>query len=240
MSGRRGLSYYLLTLGCPKNEVDSDLLDSRLTGEGWWKAEDPRDASLLIVNTCSFIAPALEESIEEVLELAELKSETGARLAVAGCMVARYGRRRLESLLPEVDLFISFAEYERLDEVLEAVADHPSTARVCRRGGKRTLASTLGRGFVYVKIAEGCARRCSFCAIPAIRGRLRSRAMEEVVDEVRSFVDRGAREVVLVAQDTTQYGMDIYGKPSLPALIEGLAELEGDFRLRIKIGRAHV
>lgn len=254
-SGSGERVYFLLTLGCPKNEVDSDLIESRLAEAGWRKAENPRAASAIIVNTCAFIAPALEESIEEVLDLADLKKETGAKLALAGCMVARYGEQKLGELLPEVDCFIPFEAYDKVAEWLSTCARVSErvegkaglsdfrTSRGCTHAlikyhsmewcRKRTFSSTLHRGFVYVKIAEGCSRRCAFCVIPLIRGPLRSRYIEDIRDEVRFFLERGAHEIVLVAQDTTQYGKDIYGRPCLPALIEKLAGLEGEFRLRV-------
>ncbi len=257
-----GYSYHLLTLGCPKNEVDSDLLETRLAAAGWRRASHPREACVLIVNTCSFIAAALEEAVEEVLELADLKAETGARLVVAGCMVARYGVAVLEELLPEVDVFLPFEGYRKVAEILEGcVAGCPGERKeaalpereaeggngIAARVGEgedvpcpgltpyrgRRFSSTLERGFVYIKIAEGCSRRCTFCTIPAIRGRLRSRTVEDIRDEALFFASRGAREMVLVAQDTTRYGRDIYGRPCLRRLLEELAALEGDFRIRV-------
>lgn len=247
--------YYLLTLGCPKNEVDSDLIVQRLAEAGWNREMDPRAASAIVVNTCSFIAPALEESIEEVLDLSGLKEETGAVLVVAGCMVARYGAKKLAGLLPEVDAFLPCEAHEDLVAVLEGFVQGEAAGRrgirgsghggagrarvasprqeISRHGLGRTVSGTLGRGFVYVKIAEGCSRRCAFCAIPSIRGPLRSRGIEDIEEEVRYFAGKGAREVVLIAQDTTQYGLDIYGKPRLRELVERLSNLEGEFRMRV-------
>ncbi len=253
--GKHKRIYYLLTLGCPKNEVDSDLIETRLAEAGWRKTVSPREASMIIVNTCAFIAPALEESIEEVLQLADLRAETGAKLVVAGCMVARYGERDLRKLLPEVDAFLAFKGYERIADLIEhltraedeidegwkkrgfAIAGYvPESIKdgpADRLRGKRLFSGTLDKGYVYVKIAEGCSRRCSFCTIPRIRGPLRSRPMEEIREEVRFFAERGAREMVLVAQDCTQYGRDVYGRPHLARLIEDLTCLEGEFRLRV-------
>lgn len=216
---------------------------------------DPRAATVIVVNTCAFIAPALEESIEEVLELSDLKEETGAVLVMTGCMVARYGAKKLAELLPEVDAFLPCEAHEDLVAALEGFSQGDAAGRrgirgsrhggagrardaaprrkLSRRGVGRTVSGTLGRGFVYVKIAEGCSRRCAFCAIPSIRGSLRSRGMDDIEEEVRHFVGEGAREVVLIAQDTTQYGLDIYGRPRLRELIERLSDLEGEFRLRV-------
>jgi len=223
--------FYLLTLGCPKNEVDSDFLASLLLSGGWRRVEKPERADILVVNTCSFIRTAVEEAVETVLELSELREKGRRRLVVAGCLVARYGKSSLYSLLPEVDLFVDIPEYGHF---LQLLAGLP---RVSCRGMEglpgRTHSSTLDRGYVYIKIAEGCCRKCTFCTIPAIRGPLRSRSREEVVQEGRFFLERGAGELVLIAQDTTSYGVDLYGRPSLHVLLRDLAETEGDFRIRV-------
>ncbi len=224
-------NFFILSLGCPKNEVDSDCIASGMLRAGWTQAYSPREAVLLIVNTCAFIAPAVEESVESILELADLREEGTRRLVVAGCLPSRYGISALEYLLPEVDLFVNVSDYGRLPSLAE---------RLCGEGGSeargaagRTVASTLARGFVYLKIAEGCGRACSYCTIPAIKGKLRSRPIESVREEARFFVSMGARELVLVAQDTTSYGRELYGRQRLPDLLTSLCDLEGDFRLRV-------
>lgn len=191
--------------------------------------EQPVDADLIVVNTCSFIVPAVRESIETVLELADLREE-GRRLVVAGCMVARYGRKTLRSLLPEVDIFLHPDDYGRLTAILGEGTGKGIREKPTRR---RDFSSTLSRGFVYLKVSEGCNRRCTFCTIPRLRGRMRSLPWPEIVSEARYFLRRGARELVLVAQDLTAYGKDLYGRPSLPLLLEKLSGLEGDYRLRL-------
>jgi ribosomal protein S12 methylthiotransferase len=218
--------FYLLPLGCPKNEADSDALASCLMAHGWSRTEHPVDARAVILTTCAFIRPAVEEAIETLFELSDLK-EGGRKLVVAGCLVSRYGKSNLEKLLPEVDLFADFRDYQNLPAMLDGARDRGLAET------PRTFSSTLGRGYVYIKLAEGCDRRCSFCTIPSIRGSLASRPWEDIRDEARFFVAKGARELVLVAQDTTSYGVDLYGRPSLPLLMERLLELDGDYRLRV-------
>lgn len=222
-------TFFLLTLGCPKNEVDSDLIGSLLIASGWTKVENPEDADLLLVNTCSFIVPAVEESIETVLDLGEVKAEEGKRLAVMGCLVARYGEDTLRTLLPEVDFFVGPSQYAAFAAELHGgkTEDIASTER-----GRR-FSSTLQRGYVYIKISEGCDRRCTYCTIPGIRGPQRSRLWEQIREEARFFLAQGAKELVLVAQDVTSYGQDLYGKACLSLLLEKLLEMEGDYRLRL-------
>ncbi|WP_458012707.1 30S ribosomal protein S12 methylthiotransferase RimO [Candidatus Solincola sp.] len=246
--------FHLTTLGCPKNQVDSDYLASLLLRAGWKFQEDPSRADLVIVNTCSFIVPAVEESVEAVLELAEAR-EGGGLLMVAGCLVSRYGPETLARLLPEVDLFLSPAEYPRVLSILKGRHDparertgkveartstkhtRPSPmAEAEERPGEtaaRAYSSTLHRGYVYVKVSEGCHRHCSYCAIPRIRGPLVSRPEGEIIEEVSFFLRRGAREIVLVGQDTTSYGRDREGKGRLPSLLKELSSLNGDFRIRV-------
>ena len=226
--------FFLLSLGCPKNDVDSDLLASSLVQAGWIREERPQAAGLIVVNTCSFIVPAVEESVEAILELCDLRQGGRRRMVVTGCLVSRYGARALASLLPEVDLFVDLADYPRfLCRVESLLPGEPGSGIPAAANRNREHSSTLGRGYVFLKVSEGCRRRCSYCAIPSIRGPLRSRRWEEVRDEGAFFVQKGARELVIVAQDTTSYGLDLYGRPSLPMLIERLCELEGDYRLRI-------
>lgn len=223
--------FYLLTLGCPKNEVDSDCLASALERAGWRMTASPADAAVMVVNTCSFIVPAVEDSLESIMELADLREDGARPLVVAGCLVSRYGKDSLAPLLPEVDLFLAFKDYPRFALEMDALIGGGGGG--IQISSARERASTIDRGYVYVKISEGCARRCAYCAIPSIRGPLRSRAREAVVEEALFFLERGARELVLIAQDTTSYGIDLYGKRSLPALLRDLCAIGGDWRLRV-------
>jgi len=206
-------------------------MSSLLERWGWQRADKAEQATLLIVNTCSFITAAVEEAIESILEICDLREKGRRKVVVAGCLVARYGASTLASLLPEVDLFLDFGDYDRLGRLADSVTGGRSAEDkpdLCRR-----FSSTLRQGYVFIKISEGCRRKCSYCTIPSIRGPLRSRAWEDVQEEADWFLKRGAKELVLVAQDTTSYGLDIYGKPSLPFLIDRIAELDGDFMIRV-------
>jgi ribosomal protein S12 methylthiotransferase len=195
--------YWIDTLGCPKNHVDSDKLAGLLVSQGYSAAGSPEEADLVVANTCAFIEAAREESIETVLELADRKTKT-ARLVVTGCMAERYGDELVEAL-PEVDLVAGFGES------LTQFAPTPVALR--RRPVPAFDLLNLPRPksatpWAYVKIAEGCDRRCGFCAIPTFRGDQRSRSTEEIVGEVRTLVEGGVREVVLIAQDLASWGHD--------------------------------
>jgi len=229
--GERERTFYMITLGCPKNEVDSDCLAATLINDGWRMVDRPAQASVMVVNTCSFIAAAVEESIETVLELADLRDGGRRPLVVAGCLVSRYGGSSLRPLLPEVDLFVDFPAYPRFATLVASMTGAAGTRDM--DPPRRECASTMPRGYIYVKISEGCARRCAFCAIPSIRGPLRSRPRQDIREEVSFFVDRGACEIILVAQDTTSYGLDTAGRPMLPELLRELCAIEGDWRLRV-------
>ena len=200
------MRYWIETLGCPKNHVDSDKLAGLLVSQGYHAATSPEDADLVVANTCAFIEAAREESIETVLELAERKT-TGARLVVTGCMAERYGDE-LATALPEVDLVAGFGES------LTPTAPTASTPVALRQ--RLTPSFDLlnlprprsATPWAYVKIAEGCDRRCGFCAIPTFRGDQRSRSTEEILTETRSLVEGGVREIVLIAQDLASWGHD--------------------------------
>ena len=197
------MRYWIETLGCPKNHVDSDKLAGLLVAQGYAAAESVDGADLVVANTCAFIEAAREESIETVLELADRKRD-GARLVVTGCMAERYGDE-LGAALPEVDLVAGFGE---------SLLAPPSTQVTLRR--RVTPAFDLlnlprpatKSPWAYVKIAEGCDRRCGFCAIPSFRGDQRSRSLEEVLTEARTLTKGGVRELVLIAQDLASWGHD--------------------------------
>ena len=195
-----GRSFFIATLGCPKNEVDSDKLAGRLLADGYGRASSPEDADVVVVNTCAFIEPAREESIETILQLSALR-RPGARLTVTGCLAERNGPE-LARLLPEVDVVAGFG-----------IDPDPARAPVRMRARHEVPAFDLlelprpaaDRPWAYVKVAEGCDRRCGFCAIPSFRGRQRSRSLASVLAEVEALA---VREVVLVAQDLASFGRD--------------------------------
>ena len=201
------MRYWIETLGCPKNHVDSEKLAGLLVSQGYGPAASPEDADLVVANTCAFIEAAREESIETVLELADAR-RAGARLVVTGCMAERYGDE-LAAALPEVDLVAGF------NESLTAFAGaRPATPVTLRRRPAPAFdllnlpRPATSAPWAYIKIAEGCDRRCSFCAIPTFRGDQRSRSTTEIVGEARALVAGGVQEIVLIAQDLASWGND--------------------------------
>ena len=211
------MKLYLESLGCDKNRVDSEKLLSELLGkyEGSEVTLDPSEADIAIVNTCSFIGPAKEESINTILDLAEYKkSGRLKKLIVAGCLVERY-KDEIRKELPEIDEIASVKDYvRRLDSQMKRVESGERYTR-------------------YLKIAEGCDKYCSYCIIPRLRGHFRSIPMEAVLEEARELVKDGAKELILVAQETTLYGTDLYGKKSLHLLLHALSEIEGLVWIRV-------
>ncbi len=226
-----GISLYMHTLGCPKNEWDSDVLLSSLYEAGFVSAPE-NAAVVIVVNTCAFIEQARQESVDEILRLAQWKEDGACRLlVVTGCLAERY-RKELSSLLPEADLCVPLTGgqplIEAISEALQLEGEEKQPGDLRRRN-----CSTDSSGMAYLKISEGCDRACTFCAIPAIRGPLVSRTVEEVTGEAAWLLGRGTKELVLVAQDTTAYGTDIYGEPSLPVLLRELCAQPGEFRIRL-------
>ena len=211
------MKLYLESLGCDKNRVDSEKLLSELLEkyEGSEVTLDPSEADIAIVNTCSFIGPAKEESINTILDLAEYKkSGRLKKLIVAGCLVERY-KDEIRKELPEIDEIASVKDYvRRLDSQMKRVESGERYTR-------------------YLKIAEGCDKYCSYCIIPRLRGHFRSIPMDMVLEEARELVKDGAKELILVAQETTLYGTDLYGKKSLHLLLHALSEIEGLVWIRV-------
>ena len=211
------MKLYLESLGCDKNRVDSEKLLSELLGkyDGAEVTLDPSEADIAIVNTCSFIGPAKEESINTILDLAEYKkSGRLKKLIVAGCLVERY-KDEIRKELPEIDEIASVKDYvRRLDSQMKRVESGERYTR-------------------YLKIAEGCDKYCSYCIIPRLRGHFRSIPMDMVLEEARELVKDGAKELILVAQETTLYGTDLYGKKSLHILLHALSEIEGLVWIRV-------
>jgi ribosomal protein S12 methylthiotransferase len=228
---------YLVSLGCPKNRVDSEVMVGKLQQGPWELIEEPEDADVIVVNTCSFIQPATEESIETVLEMAKFK-EAGSckKLIVTGCMVQRYGSS-LEGELPEVDHFLGTGEYHRIDDILKAREGEAPRSYVDTpmyiHDEMAPRVNSWARHSAYLKISEGCNHRCSFCIIPQLRGKLRSRTIESLCVEALALASKGVREINLVSQDSTAYGRDLYGKPRLAALLTALAKVEGIDWIRI-------
>lgn len=232
---------YPVSLGCAKNRVDTEMMLALLEGAGWQITPDPVAADLLLVNTCGFLASASQEAIDTILELAAQKqARPGVRLLVAGCLVQRY-QQDLPGLLPEVDLFVGVNDFPDLVALLTAGPEAGRGRLACRRpwldyGEVWPRRLTTPFYSAYLKIAEGCSHRCTYCTIPAIRGPFRSRPLATIVAEARELASRGVIELNLVAQDTTAYGLDLMGRSLLPELLAELAAIEGLRWLRVLYG----
>ncbi|MDI9571212.1 MAG: 30S ribosomal protein S12 methylthiotransferase RimO [Pseudomonadota bacterium] len=228
-----GKTFHVVSLGCPKNLVDSEVMAGLLMRRGYRPTADPRDARTIIVNTCAFILPAKEEAIEAILAAATYKKTASCRcLIVAGCLPQRHSIE-LARAIPEVDLFLGVAEVPHIAERVAAM-DAPQYDGPRVRVGPPDFLMDAAHPrrlmtpphTAYLKIAEGCGNRCSYCIIPSLRGPARSRAPEDIVAEARKLARRGVRELILIAQDTTAYGRDLPGRPSLAQLLRELAGLE--------------
>ncbi len=226
-----------ISLGCDKNLVDTEKMMGLLSGSGYGFTDDENEADAVIVNTCCFISDAKQESINTLLEMAELRKEGRIKALIAtGCLAQRY-RDEIRKEIPEVDALVGIASTGDIEEALsEALKQNGND--YFRETGKiyRTLRSriiTTGGHFAYLKIAEGCNKNCTYCIIPKVRGRYVSVPMEELLEEARDLAGKGVRELILVAQETTLYGTDIYGKKMLPELLRKLCEVEGLHWIRL-------
>jgi ribosomal protein S12 methylthiotransferase len=217
-----------LSLGCPKNLVDSEVMMGILAGRGYELTPQASEADVLVVNTCSFIEPAQQESINTILEMAEYKKFGRARrLVVAGCLVERY-REQIREQIPEVDAVIGTGDIEQIVQAVEGELPAAAVAPpvfLYHEGMPRVLSTP--RHTAYIKIAEGCDHPCSFCIIPQLRGAFRSRRFESVVREAENLAAAGVREITLIGQDTTSYGDDLGLRDGLAVLLERLAGVEG-------------
>jgi len=222
-------SMYMVSLGCPKNLVDSEVMLAALEQAGYSLVEEPAQAALLLVNTCGFIRPAVEEAIDAILEMAACKEGCPDQLlVVAGCMVQRYGSALLAEL-PEVDLFVGLDDFPRIAELLEQLTPAPqvisaagAAAYLMDSSVTRRVSTPFFRS--YLKITEGCDNRCAYCMIPSIRGRLRSRTIDDLVAEAVRLQASGVCELALIAQDLTAYGQDLDGLVNLAGLLEALLQ----------------
>ena len=216
-----------ISLGCVKNLVDSEELMGRLKACGYTFVSDPNEAELIVINTCGFIQSAKEESINTILEMAEYKQKNLKYLIVAGCLSQRY-KSELEAELPEVDRFIAIDEYADFENI---VAEVCRTSDFVTQKAERVLS---GKPWMaYLKIGDGCSNRCTFCAIPLIRGPYHSYAMEEIIAQAKDLAEKGVKELVLIAQDTSKYGIDFDGKLHLLDLLKELHKIEGFHWIRV-------
>lgn len=236
-SARR--SFYLLSLGCAKNLVDAECMSRILVDSGWQSVAQPEQAEALIVNTCGFIAAAKQEAIDAILNLADYKQPAGpARfLIVTGCLTQRYARQ-IRRHMPEVDALLGTGEYDRIGIVLNQLSQSGTRADFTRQPGPAGSLAHLKvhrqpatpSTYAYIKIAEGCSNHCAYCAIPAIRGEYVSRPLADILDEARRLSAAGYGELILIAQDTGRYGLDLTGDRLLPDLVTQICQLP-DVRL---------
>lgn len=227
----------LISLGCDKNLVDSEVMLGILAQKGYTFTDDETEAEAVVVNTCCFINDAKEESVNTILEMAELKKSGQVKaLVVAGCLAQRY-QKEIQEEIEEVDAVLGTTAADRIAEALEeALAGkqgiHMEPLNAAPVGNRKRLVTTGGH-YAYLKIAEGCDKHCTYCIIPEIRGGYRSVPLGQLVEEARSLAEAGVRELVLVAQETTRYGMDLYGEKKLPGLLRELCRIPQLYWIRI-------
>lgn len=223
-------SVYMISLGCPKNLVDSEIMLGNLTVEGYVIEKEPENADVIIVNTCSFIDSAKKESVDTILEMSSYKQKKCKKLIVAGCLVERY-KDEIFNELPEVDAVIGTGNVEELVEIIKKsdagvkAFEWDNLNSVEYLENKRMIST--GKGYAYLKIAEGCDNFCTYCIIPKLRGKFRSRKIENILQEAVELSKQGVKEIILIAQDTTRYGIDIYGERKLVTLLQKLSEIQG-------------
>ena len=214
-----------VSLGCSKNLVDTEMCIGVFRKEKFEIVNDPRDAEIIVINTCGFIESAKEEAINTMFEMAEYKKTGNCKYLVAmGCLVQRYKDDLVKSI-PEVDLFISIDEYDNFWEKIAELINKKTTSKNTLDYLDRVIST--GDTTAYLKIAEGCSNRCTYCAIPYIRGPFVSRKMEDVLEEAEMLAKKGIKELIVIAQDTTKYGIDIYGESRLAELLDKLCKIDG-------------
>ena len=226
-----------VSLGCDKNLVDSEEMLGLLTRKGFEIVDDETQAEVIIINTCCFINDAKEESVNTILEMAEYKKAGSCKaLIVTGCMAQRY-KNEITEEVPEVDAVLGTTSYEDIYRAIQEAVDgkqfqeFKSIDYLPESLGRRVL--TTGGHFGYLKIAEGCDKHCTYCIIPKLRGKFRSVPMERLLTQAREMAEEGVKELILVAQETTVYGTDIYGKKSLHILLKELCKISGIRWIRV-------
>ncbi len=231
-----------ISLGCSKNLIDTEVAIGLFKDNHYEIVNNPNDAEILVVNTCGFIESAKEEAINTILEMAEYKKKKCKYLIAMGCLVQRY-YEDLVKLLPEVDLFIKIDEYNKLwdkieDLIKRDIVEKSKTKTIKKISEIKPLPMptynefmervvTTGKNYAYLKIGEGCSNKCTYCAIPYIRGPFVSRKMEDILDEAEMLAKKGIKELIVIAQDTTKYGVDIYGESKLAELLEKISKVKG-------------
>lgn len=210
-------------LGCSKNLVDTEMAIGLFKENGYKIVNNEEEADVLVINTCGFIGPAKEEAINTILEMAEYKKKRCKYLIVMGCLVERY-KEELSKAIPEVDLWIKYSSYSTIWEQIETILKSEKENKNNLDFLDRVI--TTGNNFAYLRIAEGCSNFCTYCAIPKIRGPFVSRKMEDIIEEAKKLANEGYEELIIIAQDTTKYGIDIYGESKLAELLKELCKIE--------------
>lgn len=229
-----------ISLGCDKNLVDAERMLGSLSQDGYTFTDDETEADVILVNTCCFINDAKEESVNTILEMADYKKNGNCKaLLVSGCMAQRYKEEILEEV-PEVDGILGTTSYDEISKVLkealggQRVADFHDLSELPETKMRSKRLVTTGGHYAFLKISEGCNKRCTYCIIPSLRGPYRSVPMEQLIEEAKELAEQGVKELILVAQETTLYGVDIYGQKSLPKLLHSLAQIDGIEWIRIQ------
>lgn len=214
-----------VSLGCSKNLIDTEMAIGLFKGNNYKIVNEVEKADIIVVNTCGFIESAKEEAINTILEMAEYKKIGSCKyLVVMGCLVQRY-KKELQRALPEVDLFLSIDEYENYWDKIEKLVKNRDDIYSEKMDYLNRIITT-GKTTAYLKIAEGCSNRCTYCAIPNIRGPYISRKFEDIITEAKKLAEAGYKEIIVIAQDTTKYGIDLYGEPKFAKLLEELAKIK--------------
>ncbi|MGL5649122.1 MAG: 30S ribosomal protein S12 methylthiotransferase RimO [Clostridium sp.] len=219
----------MVSLGCDKNRVDSEIMLG-VMNKIYEITNNPTEADIIIVNTCGFIEKAKQESIDTILEMAKYKEDHKCKLLIAtGCLTQRYGKE-LQELMPEIDIILGVNDYAEIDKMIVNFIDNNEILDAVNYSDKNINEGirllTTDKSTAYVRIAEGCDNFCTYCIIPKIRGKFRSRKMENIIEEVKTLVSSGTKEIILIAQDTTMYGSDIYGEQNLHILLRELSKIE--------------
>ncbi len=225
------MNLLFISLGCDKNRVDSEVMLGLLAQKGYQLVDDEQEADVIVINTCCFIHDAMEESIQTILEMAQYRKEGRAKaLVVTGCLAQRYQEEILREI-PEVDMVLGTTAYDQIVDAIEKALQGGQEVRLQDVDALPLVEDerivTTGGHYAYLKIAEGCDKHCTYCIIPSLRGGYRSVPMERLVKEAETLAGEGVRELILVAQETTLYGVDLYGKKSLPDLLRKLCQIDG-------------
>ena len=231
------MNIFFVSLGCDKNLVDSEVMLGLLDAKGYQIVDDETQADVMVINTCCFIHDAKEESIQTILDMARYKEEGRLKaLVVTGCLAQRYKREIIDEI-PEVDVVLGTTSYDKIVEAVEEALEGKSEVELADIDAlplpetKRLV--TTGGHYAYLKIAEGCDKHCTYCIIPKVRGDFRSVPMEHLLEEAQNLADGGVKELILVAQETTMYGTDLYGEKRLPQLLRALCKISGLRWIRI-------